>query len=112
MLAGNRVECSGSRLKVVEKMAAQEERKTGRMTWFQVDIFIHVEDIDFAPVDAGGEAQRFQEGELRITGCQDHVGLASLLDGLLQEGGCICRSRLSNITIGVKYTDWQSIDGG
>src|SRR5690606_32428978 len=96
---------------MVEKMALKESREAGRVIRRQIDIFVHMEDVDFAPVDAGRLPQRFQESELRVACRQDHVGMTALLNRLLQEGGCICRGGLAGAGIAVVNTYRQNIDG-
>ena len=67
-------------LDIIQQMPAQEGREAGGMAGRQVDIFVHVEDIDRLPRHAGQGAQRGQEGELRVAGGDDDVGDAARRD--------------------------------
>ena len=82
-------EGSGWWAKIIQKVPVQECRKTSWMTWLQADVFIHVKEIDFAPVNTGTAAQRFQKCELGVASRQDHIGVTALVNGLPQESRCI-----------------------
>jgi hypothetical protein len=88
----------------------QKGREAGGMTWRQVDILIHVENVDLRPVDPAQLSERFQKGELRVPGGDDDTGNSFFLNGCFDDFGGFKGSGLTHILVAVIDADVEFFD--